>query len=91
MQPVRKPKNAKATIGRILNYMKQYRLAVALVVMLVLVSSATSIAGTYFLKPLINNYIVPFIGQKNPDLSGLIQGVTAMAVVYAIGALSAYT
>ena len=91
MQPVRKPKNARATIRRILNYMKQYRILIAIVVVLVLVSSATSIAGTYFLKPLINNYIVPFIGQKNPDLSGLIQGVTAMAVVYAIGALSAYT
>ncbi|MBQ7075165.1 MAG: ABC transporter ATP-binding protein [Clostridia bacterium] len=91
MQPVRKPKDAKGTISRILKYMKQYRIPFVIVGILVLLSSATSIAGTYFLKPLINNYIVPFIGQKNPDLSGLIQGVTAMAVVYAIGALSAYT
>ncbi|MBO7209337.1 MAG: ABC transporter ATP-binding protein, partial [Clostridia bacterium] len=91
MQPVRKPKNARATIRRILNYMKQYRILIAIVVVLVLVSSATSIAGTYFLKPLINNYIVPFIGKKNPDLTGLIKGVTTMGIVYVIGALSAYT
>ncbi len=90
MQPVRKPKDAKGTISRILKYMKQYRIPFVIVGILVLLSSATSIAGTYFLKPLINNYIVPFIGQENPDLSGLVRGVSTMAVVYVIGALSAY-
>ena len=90
MQPVRKPKNIKGTINRILKYMKQYRISVIIVGILVLVSSATSIAGTYFLKPLINNYIIPFIGQENPDLSGLVKGVSTMAVVYTLGALSAY-
>jgi len=91
MRPVRKPKDTKKTIVSILNYMKEYKPHLALVVVLVLLSAAASIAGTFFLKPLINNYVVPFIGQENPDLSGLINGVSIMAVIYIIGALSAYT
>ncbi|MEI3423900.1 MAG: hypothetical protein V8Q85_02095 [Christensenellales bacterium] len=37
-----------------------------------LASVAANIAGTYMLKPIINDYIVPWIGNENPDFTGLI-------------------
>lgn len=91
MRPVRKPKDTKKTVVSIIHYMKEYKLHLALVVVLVLISAAASIAGTFFLKPLINNYVVPFIGQQNPDLSGLIRGVSIMMAVYLVGAMASYT
>ena len=37
------------------------------------------------MKPIINDYIVPFIGQENPNLSAFVSMLCLMAVVYLIG------
>jgi len=85
-----KPRDTGKVIKRILEYMKPYNAQLILVLLLVLASSAASIAGTYFLKPLFNNYIVPFIGHKNPDLSEFLKGIVIMAIIYAAGAAASY-
>lgn len=85
-----KPKNTGKTIKRILEYMKPYKIQLVLVLLLVVVSSVASIAGTYFLKPLFNNFIVPFIGQQNPDLSDFLRVIGIMAVIYTAGAAASY-
>ena len=48
------------------------------------------IAGTYMLVPIINEYIVPWIGNANPDFTGLIGQLTVMAVVYTAGILGTF-
>jgi ATP-binding cassette subfamily B multidrug efflux pump len=83
---VSKPKNMKKTLLRILSYMKEYRLQLVIVLFAVIVSAGANVAGIYFLKPLINNYILPFVGQGNPDLSGFIGMLTVMGLLYAAGA-----
>ncbi|HEY8420947.1 MAG TPA: ABC transporter ATP-binding protein [Thermoclostridium sp.] len=85
-----KPRDTKRVIKRILEYMKPYKIQLTLVMLLVLVSSGASIAGTYFLKPLFNDYIVPFIGQQNPDLSNFLRVIGIMAVIYTAGAAATY-
>lgn len=85
-----KPKNALKTIKRIILYMKPYRAQLLLVVICVLISVASSIAATYFLKPLFNRYIIPFIGQQNPDLSEFIRMILVMAAIYITGVISTY-
>lgn len=85
-----KPKNTKQTLRRILGYVGQYKWQVILVVLGVLLSSGANIAGTYLLKPVINDYIVPFIGSQNPDLSGFLRIIITMGVIYAIGAFCAW-
>ncbi len=89
-RPIRKPKDTKKVIGNILRYMADYKAHLLIVVVLVILSAAASIAGTFFLKPLINNYVVPFIGSQSPDLSGLISGVSMMAAVYMAGVISTF-
>lgn len=89
-QGFRKPKNAKKTISGIMKYLAEYKLQLIMVVFFVIISSAASVVGTYFLKPIIDDYIVPFIGQKNPDLSGLAGIILILAGVYAAGALCSY-
>ncbi len=87
---IRKPKNTKKTLLRILAYFNDYRWQLALVALLVVISSAAGVVGTYFLKPMIDDYIVPLIGTENPDFSGLLTAVLVLAGIYLVGALSSY-
>lgn len=89
-QSFAKPKNAKGTFRRILTYFRPYRLQLVLVLIGLLVSVAANIAGTYMLRPIINEYIVPWIGNANPDFTGLIGQLTVMAAVYTIGILGTF-
>ena len=87
---MKKPKDGKKTLFRILHYLEEYRFQLVLVALLVIVSSGTGVVGTYFLKPIIDNYIAPWIGNANPDLSGLLRTIILLAVIYAAGALCTY-
>ena len=86
----RGPKNAMGTLRRILGYLKPYRVQLIIVLVSVLISTGASVAGSYFLKPLINDYILPLVGQKNPDLSGLAYMLLRIGCVYAVGVAAAY-
>lgn len=89
-QSFAKPKNAKGTFRRILKYFKPYRGQLVLVLIGLLVSVAANIAGTYMLAPIINVYIIPWIGNENPDFTGLIGQLAVMAAVYTIGILGTF-
>lgn len=87
---MKKPKDGKKTLFRILHYLEEYRFQLVLVALLVIVSSGAGVVGTYFLKPIIDNDIAPWIGNANPDLSGLLRTIILLAVIYAAGALCTY-
>ncbi len=89
-QSFAKPKNAKGTFRRILTYFRPYRLQLVLVLIGLLVSVAANIAGTFMLVPIINVYIIPWIGNENPDFTGLIGQLAVMAAVYTIGILGTF-
>lgn len=54
-----KPKNAKKTIARILQYMGKFKSLWLVVFLCVIISSGASVVGSYLIKPAINNYILP--------------------------------
>ena len=89
-QSFAKPKNAKGTFRRILKSFKPYRGQLVLVLIGLLVSVAANIAGTFMLVPIINVYIIPWIGNENPDFTGLIGQLAVMAAVYTIGILGTF-
>lgn len=89
-QSFAKPKNAKGTFRRILKYFKSYRGQLVLVLIGLLASVAANIAGTFMLVPIINVYIIPWIGNENPDFTGLIGQLAVMAAVYTIGILGTF-
>ena len=49
-----KPKDAKKTIARLLSYMEGYRARFVIVLLLMLVSTVTSLLGSYMLAPVID-------------------------------------
>ncbi|WP_092871321.1 ABC transporter ATP-binding protein [Acetitomaculum ruminis] len=84
------PKNAGKTIKRIFSYMSDMKGQLVIIVTCIVISTIVGIMGTYFLKPLINNFIEPLIGQKNPDLSEFIKWILLMAGAYIIGCLATF-
>ncbi len=88
--PGAKPQNAFATFKRIFSYMYGFKLNLILVVLGIILSAAAGVAGNYLLKPIIDNYIEPFIGKKNPDLSGLVSILIVMGCIYLVGAFSTF-
>lgn len=90
-RPIAKPKNARKTLGRILKYLFRFKLQLVVVAIAIIVSAAANVAGTYFLKPIINQYIVPFIGSENPDMSGFVSIISRLCVIYLFGVIASYT
>ena len=79
------------TVLRLLKYMfTTYKLQFFIVCVAIIVSSIASVLGIQFIQQLIDNYIVPLIGQQNPDFSSLLQAILGMAVVYFIGIVATY-
>ncbi|MDL2236011.1 ABC transporter ATP-binding protein, partial [Christensenellaceae bacterium OttesenSCG-928-L17] len=85
-----KPKNAGKTIGRILAYMGKYKAHLLVVALCVVLSVLASVAGTAILRPIINDYITPLIGNKSADLGGLARMMLLLAAVYGVGVLANY-
>ena len=85
-----KPQNTLKTLLRLLKYMKSNIPLLIVVFFCVLISSITTVAGSYMLKPIINNYIIPLIGNKNPDLSQFINLLIMMAIIYGVGTICSY-
>jgi ATP-binding cassette subfamily B protein len=79
-----KPKNLKATLLRIYGYLRSSKLLVALVIVCLLVSSVTSILGSYFLRPLINDYIIP------GDFAGLAMAIGRLGLLYLLGIAASF-
>ena len=83
-RPFEKPKDAAETALRLLSYLKSRRLTLVVVLVLMLLSTACMLAGSYFLKPLINDYILP------GDFEGLAPRLVILAAIYLVGAAASY-
>ncbi len=86
----KKPKNVKKTLGRILQYTLSYKVHLVLIVLAITGSSLSTVAGTYFLKPILNDYIIPLIGHDDPDLSGFVSILLILGAVYLFGIICSY-
>lgn len=94
MPPVRKgfakPKNAKKTISRLMQYMGSYKYSWILVFICVLLSSGASVLGSYMIKPALNDYIIPLIGKQNPDFSGFLKLLVGVLCLFLVGVLASW-
>ena len=83
-----KPKNIRAAIKRLLGYVGKDKYKVIFAIFCVIVSSGASLAGTYMLRPIIDN-----LGKNIPapeKIQNLILGVVVMSCIYAVGVLAAF-
>lgn len=86
---MQKPKNAGRAVARILGYMGGQRLSLVFVFIGILCSSLAGVAGTYFLKPVINS-IEEGLSTGSFNIRAFVMKLVLMATVYAIGAAGSY-
>lgn len=90
--PAPKIENPGKILKRIMGYVaKKYGVLYCLVFVCIFVNVFASVRGTLFLQTLIDDYITPMVGQKNPDFAGLLAMILQMAGIYLLGILAAFT
>ncbi len=80
-----RPANLKGTIGRLMQYIGRYKGLLVLVALCLIASSLLSVASSYLMKPIINDYIIP------GDFKGLFKMVALLFGCFASSALCSYT
>ena len=89
-----KPKVTRGTIEtakRLLRYVTStYKVQFILVLICILISSVASISVSLSLRFLLDDFIIPLIGKKNPDYSELYMALTVLACIFMAGVLASF-
>lgn len=88
-QKKQKPKNTKATAKRLFSYLEQEKYKIAAAFVCVLVSSASTLCGSYLLRPIING-LIDSTKTSQQKITSLMAGLALMAVVYVLGVGATY-
>ena len=80
----KRPKDTKKALKALLHYLGFHKWLLLLVILLIINSTGANITGTYLLKPVINNYIIP------GDIPGLIRTLILMGIMYGCGVAATY-
>ena len=80
----KRPRNTKKALRELFHYMGYHKWLLLIVAVLVCISTGVGVAGTYLLKPVINDFILP------GDIKGLVYALAGMAVMYLCGALATF-
>lgn len=79
----KRPKDLRFTVSELLGYMGRHRFLLFTVAALVTVSACANLLGTYMIRPVVNSL-------AGADVSALVRGVAATALIYGAGVLSAF-
>ena len=79
-----RPKDMKGTFRKLMGYVGRYKGSLVLVAVCLIVSSGASVATSYLLKPLLNDYIIP------GDFPGLFRMLLLMGSLFALSSLCSY-
>ncbi|MBR5261674.1 MAG: ABC transporter ATP-binding protein, partial [Oscillospiraceae bacterium] len=83
-----KPKNTKKTIKRLLGYLFSKKWPIFVVLLCLIISTASSIGGTYLMRPIINGMIGD--GTIAEKIAYLAKMLAVLFGLYVIGALASY-
>ena len=79
-----KPKDARRTMAKLFRYLKPHTWRIVASMLLLFIGSGSALATSYFLKPLINDYILP------GDFGGLAMALSLLTAIMLAGSLAAY-
>ena len=80
----KRPENLKQTLADLWSYLWKSKWSLFAVLLLVVLGSAAGIVGTYFIRPLINDFIA------TKDVAGLAKMLGVIGLIYIIGAIASY-
>ncbi|ACL75740.1 ABC transporter ATP-binding protein [Ruminiclostridium cellulolyticum] len=83
--------NPIKVLTRLLSYiLKEYKILFAIVVICIIISSLSNVAGTLFLRNLIDDYITPLLNETVADFGPLLKAILTIASIYLVGVLTNY-
>ena len=71
--------------------LKDYKFSIGVVLVCIVVTSATSLASTLFTRTLIDDYIVPLTQVDNPEYASLAQVLFKLGLILFFGVVCSYT
>ena len=81
----------KKTARRLLSYVTGvYKVQFIIVVISILICAAASISVSLSMKFLLDDFIVPLIGQTNPNYTELYRALLVLAVIFAFGVIASF-
>lgn len=84
-------KNPGKLFVRLMKYvLKKYMIHYIIVILCIFTTVLASVQGTLFTKTLIDDYIMPLVGSKNPDFTALLQAIRRVAAFYLCGVAASY-
>ena len=79
------------TAKRLLNYVfSSYKIQFIIVLICILMSSVASISVSLSLKFLLDDFIIPLIGQQNPDYTELYTALMILGIIFLCGVISTF-
>ena len=90
--PVRKPKNAGATVKRLLKYLGKNKALLIGMIIFVILSSVAMVVLSVVIKPIVDDLLIPAIGQKFSLslFAGVKKQLIIMAAVAILSVASSY-
>ena len=89
-----KPKLSKDTLKtakRLLKYVTEtYKMRFILVFVCILISSVATISVSLSLKFLLDDFIIPLIGQQSPDFAELYRALAVLGCIFLLGVVSTF-
>lgn len=86
-----KPKNAGKTLRKLMAYLTKSTWLIVLVILFVLLSTIGMVASSYFIKIIIDNYLVPMLsGEMAADLGVIAITLGKMAGLFIFSSAAAY-
>lgn len=84
-------KNSFKTAKRVLKYITDnYKIKFIIVLIFIILSSLGGVASALFLETLIDDFILPLIGEPNPSFAPLINILLIMSLVFLIAVISTF-
>lgn len=84
-------KDTLKTAKRLLKYVTEtYKIQFILVFVCILLSAVASISVSLSLKFLLDDFIIPLIGETNPDFSSFYQAIAVLGCIFLMGVISTF-
>ena len=94
MNKNKKPKMTKndlKTAKRLMKYVtEKYKFQFILVFFCILISAVATTAVSLSLRYLLDDFILPLVGQKTPDFVGLYKALTVLGVIFLAGVIATF-
>ena len=90
--PRPKIENPGKLLKRMLAYtFKDYAVQWVIVVICIFTTVLSTLQGTLFIGTLIDDYIIPMLGNQNPDFGPLAGAIARVACFYGLGVIASFT